>query len=355
MENMEMNLSFFRDKVVLVTGHTGFKGSWLSQILILLGAKVIGYSLNPLDEPNLFSFLHVEKEMVSIIGDIRDYEKLNAVFRKYKPSIVFHLAAQPIVRESFRNPRYTYDVNVMGTVNVCECVRNNKSVKSFVNVTTDKVYENSDIPNHPFKEEEKLNGFDPYSNSKSCSELVTDSYRKSFYGNMDVRVSTARAGNVIGGGDFSADRIIPDSVRALQTKNSLIMRNPNSIRPYQHVLESLRCYLLIAERQNHDIKFCGSYNIGPNLSECVTTKELIDLLSACFSQGVTYHIQSDNGPHESSFLQLDNSKMKKVFGWEPTLGIHEATKLTAEWYECYLANEDLKKITIKQIKDYFRI
>jgi CDP-glucose 4,6-dehydratase len=350
---MGMNSSFFENKVILVTGHTGFKGSWLCQALLLFGAKVVGYSLNPPTQPNLFGMLKLEEKMTSVIGDVRDYEKLKNVFDRFQPSIVFHLAAQPIVRESYKNPLYTYDVNVMGTVNVCECVRNHPSVRSFVNITTDKVYDNDDAPNHMFREDEKLDGFDPYSNSKSCSELVTHSYYRSFYRAMGTNVSTVRAGNVIGGGDFSLDRIIPDCVRSIESLTKLIIRNPNSIRPYQHVLESLRCYLLISEKQFALSRYCGSYNVGPNPEECVTTQKLIDLFNGFVRNGVQYEIKQDNGPHEAAFLQLDNSKIKGVLGLEPKLHIDDAIKLTAEWYNCYLSKGNIELMTQKQIKDYF--
>lgn len=346
-------LEFYKNKVVLVTGHTGFKGSWLSKILIMSGAKVVGYSLNPPTEPNLFNYLKLGEEMTSIIGDIRDYKKLNDIFDKYQPEIVFHLAAQPIVRESYREPLYTYDVNVMGTVNICECVRKHPCVKSFLNVTTDKVYENDDIPNHPFKEDEKLDGYDPYSNSKSCSEIVTHSYFKSFFKDLGVAVSTARAGNVIGGGDFSKDRIIPDAARALKEGKELIIRNPDSTRPYQHVLEPLNCYLLIAKEQYFNHKLCGAYNIGPDSCDFSSTQRLVDLFASHFGKEFKYIIQSDNGPHEAAFLSLDNNKMKKTFNWSPKTHIQDAVKLTAEWYDAWRKQDDLIKLSERQIKEFF--
>lgn len=348
-----MNLSFYKNKTVLITGHTGFKGSWLSKILLMAGAKVIGYALEPETEPNLFTQLGLEKEMISIIGDVRDLKKLNDVFDKYQPEIVLHLAAQPIVRTSYEKPVYTYDVNVMGTVNICECVRNHSCVKSFLNVTTDKVYENDDIPDHPFKEDEKLDGYDPYSNSKSCSEIITHSYYKSFLKGLDIAVSTARAGNVIGGGDFSRDRIIPDAARALQSGKELVIRNPYSTRPYQHVLEPLACYLLIAKEQyfNHDL--CGAYNIGPDSCDFSSTQKLIDLFADNFKGEFKYIIKSDNGPHEAAFLSLDNNKMKKTFGWSPKTHIDEAIRLSAEWYDAWRKGLDLVSITEKQIKGFF--
>lgn len=348
-----MDLSFYKNKTILITGHTGFKGSWLSKILIMQGAKVVGYSLEPPTNPNLFSILELEKQMISIVGDIRDLDKLNGVFNNYQPEIVFHLAAQPIVRISYQKPVYTYDVNVMGTVNVCECVRKHSCVKSFLNVTTDKVYENDDILDHPFKEEEKLDGYDPYSNSKSCSEIVTHSYYKSFLKELGVAVSTARAGNVIGGGDFSKDRIIPDAARALKEKKNLIVRNPNSTRPYQHVLEPLACYLLIAEKQYDNHSLCGAYNIGPDNCDFSSTQKLVDLFANHFQGSFKYIIKSDNGPHEAAFLSLDNNKMKKVFNWKPKTNIRDAVKMSAEWYDCWNQQKDLIAITERQIKEFF--
>lgn len=345
-------LEFYKGKTVLITGHTGFKGSWLTKILVMSGAKVIGYSLKAPTNPNLFEILQLKNQIVSIVGDVRDFKHLKKVFDKYQPEIVFHLAAQPIVRTSYECPVYTYDVNVMGTVNICECVRLSKSVKSFLNVTTDKVYENDDLPDHPFNEEEKLDGFDPYSNSKSCSELVTHSYIKSFLKEKDIAVSTARAGNVIGGGDFARDRIIPDAARALKLNNPLIIRNPDSTRPYQHVLEPLYCYLLIAKEQYTNHKFCGSYNIGPDSSDFVTTKRLVELFKSNVDS-FKYEIISDNGPHEAAFLSLDNSKLKKVFEWKPHFGIDKAVCLTAEWYKAWCDNKDLVSLAEQQIKEFF--
>ena len=263
-------LSFFKNKRVLVTGHTGFKGSWLCRILVQAGAQVTGYSLTAPTTPNLFGICDVENKMNSIIGDIRDREHLMQVFDEAQPEIVLHLAAQPIVRDSYKNPVYTYETNVMGTVNICECVRLHPCVKSFLNVTTDKVYENKEWE-WGYRENEPLDGFDPYSNSKSCSELVTHSYINSFFCNMDVAVSTARAGNVIGGGDFANDRIVPDCVRAAAAGEDIIVRNPHSTRPYQHVLEPLAIYLTIAKAQYEDKKYAGFYNVGPDDRDCITT------------------------------------------------------------------------------------
>ena len=255
-----LNLDFYRGKRVFVTGHTGFKGSWLCRILINAGAEVTGYSLVPSTNPNLFSLADLDTHMNSVIGDIRDKERLLAVFEQAQPEIVLHLAAQPIVRDSYRDPAYTYETNVMGTVNVLECVRQSSTAKSFLNITTDKVYHNNEWI-WGYRENEPLDGFDPYSNSKSCSELVTHSYKNSFFADGRVAISTARAGNVIGGGDFANDRIIPDCVRAIESGSSISVRNPYSTRPYQHVLEPLFAYLMIAQKQYEEGQYAGWYNV----------------------------------------------------------------------------------------------
>ena len=337
-----LDLSFYKNKTVLVTGHTGFKGTWLCKILINAGAKVVGYALEAPTNPNLFELSKVEKNMVSIIGDVRDLKHLKEVFDRYQPEIVLHLAAQPIVRDSYKMPVYTYETNVMGTVNVLECVRLTPSVKSLLNVTTDKVYLNDDIPDHPFREDEPLDGFDPYSNSKSCSELVTHSYKKSFFADRNCSISTARAGNVIGGGDFANDRIIPDSIRAICKKEDIIVRNPSSTRPYQHVLEPLIVYLDIASKQYENKKFEGYYNVGPDDCDCVCTGELVDMLCKKWGQGLKWINKSDGGPHEAAFLKLDNNKIKKVFGWKPRWHISETIDKIVEWTKVYL--DDASKV-----------
>ena len=268
-----LDLSFYNGKKVLVTGHTGFKGTWLCNILLLAGADVTGYSLEPPTDPSMFEITGLGKRMNSVIGDIRDFDCLKKVFDEVRPEIVLHLAAQPIVLESYNNPKYTYETNVMGTVNILECIRTSDSVKSFLNVTTDKVYKNDETI-WGFRENEPLDGFDPYSNSKSCSELVTHSYKSSFFADNHVKISTARAGNVIGGGDFAANRIIPDCVRAAMKGEDIKVRNPNSIRPYQHVLEPLYVYLMIAAEQYDNANAADWYNVGPNESDCLTTGEL---------------------------------------------------------------------------------
>lgn len=348
-----LDLEFYRGKKILVTGHTGFKGTWLCKMLVNAGAIVIGYSLEATTEPNLFSLSKIENNITSIIGDIRDFNKLKEVFDTYNPELVIHLAAQPIVRDSYERPLYTYETNVLGTVNVLECIRLTNSVQSFLNVTTDKVYLNNDIPNHSFKEDEMLDGYDPYSNSKSCSELVTHSYKKSFFQNQRCAISTARAGNVIGGGDFAKDRIIPDCVRAIETKNNIVVRNPYSTRPYQHVLEPLYIYLEILEKQYKDKSKEGYYNVGPDDCDCVNTGELVTMFCKSWGNNLNWVNKYDGGPHEASFLKLDNNKIKKVFDWTPKWHINEAVEKIVEWTKVYLNNrDDIPSIMDKQIKEF---
>lgn len=347
-----MKLDFYSGKRVLITGHTGFKGSWLCRMLVQAGAEVTGYSLNPLTEPSLFSMCGVEEKIHSVIGDIRDLAHLKKVFEEAQPEIVLHLAAQPIVRDSYKDPVYTYETNVMGTVNICECVRQNPCVKSFLNVTTDKVYHNNEWE-WGYRETEPLDGFDPYSNSKSCSELVTHSYKNSFFDEMDVAVSTARAGNVIGGGDFANDRIIPDCVRAAMERRTVIVRNPYSTRPYQHVLEPLTAYLMIAERQYEDKSYAGYYNVGPDECDCVETGRLVTLFCEQWGEGLTWENQCTGGPHEANFLKLDCSKIRKTFGWKPRWHIREAVEKVVEWSKVYQLHGDIAECMDRQIADFF--
>ena len=287
---------FYKGKRVLVTGHTGFKGSWLCRILTLAGAEVTGYSLNPPTDPSLFEIAGIGTGLTSVIGDVRDLEHLEKAFEEARPEIVFHLAAQPIVRDSYKDPVYTYETNVMGTVHVLECIRRSGCVLSFLNVTTDKVYENREWE-YGYRETDPLDGYDPYSNSKSCSELVTHSYRKSFFQDGSCAISTARAGNVIGGGDFANDRIIPDCVRAMKEGKPIGVRNPHSTRPFQLVLEPLAVYLTIAMAQWEDPSVQGYYNVGPDDCDCVTTGELVDLFCQYWGEGARWENHFAGGPH----------------------------------------------------------
>lgn len=354
MEICGLNLEFYKGKKVLLTGHTGFKGSWMSRVLVNAGAILTGYSLNPPTTPNLFSMADVESRMTSVIGDIRDLDHLKQVFKQSQPEIVIHMAAQPIVRDSYKDPVYTYETNVMGTVNVLECIRLNDCVKSFVNVTTDKVYKNNEWA-WGYRENEPLDGYDPYSNSKSCSELVTHSYKNSFFGDGRVAISTSRAGNVIGGGDFANDRIIPDCVRAAQKKEAMVVRNPHSTRPYQHVLEPVMAYLMIAERQYEDGSFADYYNVGPDDLDCVTTGDIVTMFCEKWGEGLKWINKYDGGPHEANFLKLDCSKLKTTFGWKPRWNVAEALDKVVEWTKVYFADGDIPAIMDKQIAEYNNI
>ena len=347
-----MDMTFYKGKTVLVTGHTGFKGSWMCKVLTMHGAKVVGYSLEPPTDPSLYVISGIDSSIESVIGDIRDLGKLNETMQKYRPDIVIHMAAQPIVRESYADPVYTYETNVMGTVNICEAVRHCDSVRSFVNVTTDKVYKNNEWE-WGYRENDALDGYDPYSNSKSCSELVTSSYIKSFFYNMDVAVSTCRAGNVIGGGDFAKDRIIPDCVRAMEGKKEIIVRNPYSTRPYQHVLEPVATYLYLAMKQYEDKSFAGHYNIGPDDCDCAATGQLVDLFCDAWGEGAQWkNVAEANAPHEANFLKLDCSKIKTVLKWNPRWHIKDAIEKTVEWSKAYLNGENISAVMEKQIKEY---
>jgi len=350
MVNMSL-LEFYRGKKVFVTGHTGFKGAWMCSILTRAGADVTGYALGPPTNPSLFEIVDMGRNMRSIIGDIRDLPKLKSAFDAAQPEIVFHLAAQPLVRESYQDPRYTYETNVMGTVNILECVRRSDTVRSFLNVTTDKVYENKEWE-WGYRENETLNGFDPYSNSKSCSELVTQCYKNAFFADGRVAISTARAGNVIGGGDFAKDRIIPDCIRAVMEGKEVVVRNPYSTRPYQHVLEPLFTYLMIAVKQYEDKKHAGCYNVGPDEDDCYQTGKLVDLFCKTWGDGAKWVDKSDNGPHEASYLKLDCSRLKSTFGWKPRWNLEMAIEKTVEWSKCWMNQDDFYRCMDNQINEF---
>ncbi len=344
-------LEFYRGKRVFLTGHTGFKGSWLCAILTMAGAQVTGYALPPAS-PSLYELLHLDEKLDSVYGDVRDLDGLWEAFEQARPEIVFHLAAQPIVREGYRDPVGTYSTNVMGTVHLLECVRRAGTVRSVLNITTDKVYENRQWP-WGYRESDGLNGIDPYANSKSCSELVTDSYRSSFLAGRGVAVSTARAGNVIGGGDFAPDRIIPDCVRAVRKGGAIRLRNPNSIRPYQHVLEPLSAYLLIAQRQYEDVGAAGSYNVGPDSRDCLTTGDLADLFCRAWGAPARWEHTGEAGPHEDAILKLDCSKIQSVLGWRPRWHAERAVAETVAWTKAWMAGGNPYSCTEEQISAFF--
>lgn len=351
---MEFDLNFYRGKKVFITGHTGFKGSWLCKILKNLGADVTGFSLEPPTSPSLFEIAGIESEIKSYIGDVRDFVSLKKAFDETRPEIVFHLAAQPIVRDSYKDPVYTYETNVMGTVNILECVRLSDCVKSFLNVTTDKVYLNREWP-WGYRENEELDGFDPYSNSKSCSELVTHSYKNSFFAENQVAISTARAGNVIGGGDFANDRIIPDCIRSAIKNENIIVRNPYSTRPYQHVLEPLYAYMMIAAKQYEDVAFAGYYNVGPDDVDCFKTGALVDLFVKHWGNGIAWENKFVGGPHEANFLKLDCSKLKTTFGWAPRWNLDKAIEKVVEWTNCWRSNDNVRACMDEQINEFLGV
>lgn len=352
LEALEINdLAFYQGRRVFVTGHTGFKGAWLCAILAMAGAEVTGFALPPAEE-SLWTLAGLERHVRSVYGDIRELDNLRTAFREARPEIVFHLAAQPIVREGYRDPVGTYHTNVMGTVHILECVRETDYVRSVLNVTTDKVYQNFQW-SWGYRETDALNGGDPYSNSKSCSELVTDSYRGSFLDAQGVSVSTARAGNVIGGGDFAPDRIIPDCIRAARAGKPIQIRNPYAVRPYQHVLEPLSAYLLIARRQCEDAKYVGSYNVGPGTQDCLTTGGLADLFCRSWGDGVRWEHVGNTGPHEDNILRLDCSRIQAELGWTPRWRIDRAVEETAAWTKAWLGGQDALLAMERQVDAFF--
>ncbi|MDD2967115.1 MAG: CDP-glucose 4,6-dehydratase [Desulfovibrionaceae bacterium] len=349
-----IELNFFHGKKVFITGHNGFKGSWMCRVLTGVGAEVIGYSLPTPAGINLFDIADIEGKLHNVIGDIRDFDHLKNTFTIAQPEIVIHMAAQPLVRDSYQDPHYTYETNVMGTVNILECIRSTSCVKSFLNVTTDKVYLNNEWC-WGYRENEALDGFDPYSNSKSCSEIITHCYKNSFFSDGHLPISTARAGNVIGGGDFATDRIIPDCIRAQQVRQPIKVRNPLSTRPYQHVLEPVMAYLMLVQRQWEDRAVSGWYNVGPDDCDCVTTGQLVDLFCRLWGEEATWENHTEiNAPHEANFLKLDCTKLKNTLHWAPRWHIEEAVEKTCEWAKVWLAGGNIHAVMDKQIDEYVK-
>lgn len=345
-------LPFYKGKRVLVTGHTGFKGAWLCRVLLEAGAEVIGYALEPPTKPNLYELSGLERKIQSILGDIRDLTALQRAFEVARPDIVIHLAAQPIVKEGYRDPVGTYSVNVMGTVHVLECVRRIGTVQSVINVTTDKVYRNQEWA-WGYRENEVLDGYDPYSNSKSCSELISGCYVRSFLSEAQIPLSTMRAGNVIGGGDFAPNRIVPDCVRSAISKEPIVVRNPHSVRPYQHVLEPVFAYLMVAKEQSEDHTLAGTYNVGPEEHDCVTTGKLVDLFCAIWGEHLVWtQTDSIGAPHEADQLRLDCAKLKSVFNWRPRWEIAEAVRQTVGWTKVWQSGGDLAREMEEEITFY---
>ncbi len=344
--------SFWENKQVLLTGHTGFKGAWLSLCLIELGAKVIGYALKPSTTPNLFSLLLLENSLTSIAGDIRDIKALNEACVEYQPDIIIHMAAQPLVHYSYQYPLETYQTNVLGTVNMLECFRKSKQARVCLNITTDKCYENQEKLSG-YKEEDRLGGFDPYSSSKACSELITAAYRQSFF-DPQKAIASVRAGNVIGGGDWSEDRLIPDFIRSITNKEPFTIRNPKSIRPWQHVLEPLSGYLLLIEKLWNDPQtYSGAWNFGPNDSSCQTVEYIVKKLCLFRPQEIKLQVSSSNF-HETACLKLDSSKANQLLGWRSKMDLDKALEETAKWYQAYMKSEDVLQLTKDQISDYFQ-
>jgi len=344
---------FWQGKKVFITGHTGFKGSWLAFWLQEMGASVTGYALDPPTKPGLFELLKLKSKIKSVHGDVRDLNNLKKHVKNAE--IVFHLAAQPIVLESYKNPVDTYATNVLGTINLLEAFRDHKTLKAIVNVTTDKCYENRENPEIAYKEHEPMGGFDPYSNSKACSELITDSYRKSFYKSGEkIGIATARAGNVIGGGDFASDRLIPDCIRGVMKCEKIIVRNPDSTRPWQHVLEPLSGYLMLAESLYKAPKeFSSGWNFGPKEKDAKAVINIIEAFCKFWGNDAGYEIRRNpNAPHEAGYLRLDSTKAQKKLLWKPRWNSVMAVRKTVEWYKVYQEKGNLSEITSRQIESY---
>jgi len=350
---MAINPDFWRGKQVLLTGHTGFKGSWLSLWLQSLGAQVHGLALAAPTSPNLFTVARVAEGMAShTIGDIRDYDTVRAAMQASKPDVVIHMAAQPLVRLSYSEPVATYATNVMGTVHVLEAARHAGSVRAIVNVTTDKCYENKEWV-WGYREDEPMGGYDPYSNSKGCSELVTSAYRKSFFQQSGIALGSGRAGNVIGGGDWAADRLIPDILRAFEQGQPVTIRNPHSTRPWQHVLEPLSGYLTLAERLYSDGQaFAEGWNFGPRDEDARPVQWIVEQLVSSWGHAAAWQLDGGIHPHEAHYLKLDISKAKARLDWQPRWALQQALQASVEWHQQWLAGADMKAVTHEQISSY---
>lgn len=352
-----MNPGFWQGKRVLLTGHTGFKGSWLSLWLQSLGAQVTGYALAPPTNPSLFEIADVALNMTSVIGDIRDLANLQAVFAKHKPEIVIHMAAQPLVRYSYQNPVETYATNVMGTVHVLEAVRNTPGVKAVVNITTDKCYENREWV-WGYRENEPMGGFDPYSNSKGCAELVSAAYRSSFfnannYEQHGVALATVRAGNVIGGGDWAQDRLVPDILTAFEQGRKVEIRNPHAIRPWQHVMEPLRGYITLAEKLfERGPIFAEGWNFGPNDEDAKPVGWIVEQMAALWGDDAQWQVDTADHPHEAHYLKLDISKARSLLDWHPALRLKDTLALIIDWSKLRQAGANMRQLTLAQLQNY---
>ena len=353
--------NFYQNKKVLITGHTGFKGSWLTQILLNWEAQISGIALKPNTNPSLFKILKLEKQINNYYCDIRDFKKIAEIIKKEKPEIVFHLAAQPLVRDSYDDPLYTFETNIMGTANLLQAIKEVKTVKSAVIITTDKVYENIEL-DRPFKETDKLGGYDPYSASKAAAEIIISSYLKSFFNPNDYRkkhqtlIASVRAGNVIGGGDWQKDRLVPDIIKSVfEKREKVIIRNPKAIRPWQYVLEPLLGYLLLAKKLYEGKKdFSGAWNFGPNNKNYLTVEELVKTTLGLLGQGA-YEIHKDFTKHEAQLLKLNSGKAKKLLNWQAKLDIKTILKLTCDWYQAFYEKQDIIKLTNQQINNFFNL
>jgi CDP-glucose 4,6-dehydratase len=349
---------FYKGRKVLITGHTGFKGSWLSILLKWLGADIYGYALNPPTSPSLYEVANIDRFISSTIGDIRDYKMLLKILKETQPEIIIHMAAQPLVIESYKNPRETYETNVMGTVNLFDAARQVNSVKVILNITTDKCYENKEWI-WGYRENEPMGGYDPYSNSKSCSELVTSSFRNAFYNNKDymkhgVALASARAGNVIGGGDWAVDRLIPDFFRSILKGEKLKIRSPYAIRPWQHVLEPLSGYLKLCEKlYKEGPAFAEGWNFGSEENDAKNVEWITSKICELWGSGAAYEISKNPQPHEANYLKLDCSKAKKLLGWHPKWNIETAIQKIVDWNKLYLIKSDMNLVCVDQIEEYF--
>ncbi len=349
---VQLTLDFWRGKRVFLTGHTGFKGGWLSLWLQSLGAEVAGLALAPPTEPSLFDVARVGAGMTSTIGDIRSLDTVELTIRTFRPEIVIHMAAQPLVRHSYNEPVETYATNVMGTVHLLDAVRRNDSVRCVVNVTTDKCYEN-DERDWGYRENEPMGGHDPYSNSKGCSELVTSSYRRSFFDKSNVALASARAGNVIGGGDWASDRLVPDILRAFERKVPITVRNPNSTRPWQHVLEPLSGYLVLAERLWRDgAAVAEGWNFGPRDQDVRPVRWIVDYMAQSWGDGASWRLDAGANPHEAHFLKLDTSKATSRLGWRPRWTLDKALDYVTQWQRAWHEKRDMQQVCLEQIQEY---
>lgn len=347
-----MSPDFWRGKRVLLTGHTGFKGSWLSLWLQSMGAELKGLALEPPTTPSLFVEAKVAQGMVSQIGDIRDYDTVLKVVAEFKPEIVIHMAAQPLVRYSYKNPIETYATNVMGTVHLLEAIRQAGTTKVVVNVTTDKCYENKEWV-WGYREDEPMGGFDPYSSSKGCSELVTSAYRRSYFAEAGIALASARAGNVIGGGDWAEDRLVPDILRAFENKQPVVIRNPNSTRPWQHVLEPLSGYLTLAEKLWDEPQvYAEGWNFGPKDEDAKPVGWIVERIASKWGDGATWQVDGGDHPHEAHYLKLDISKAKQRLLWAPRWCLDTALNQIVEWHQSWLAKADVRALSLAQIDQY---